>query len=319
MVLVSAPAGYGKTVLLADWALACQCPVAWLSLDPGDNDPAKVLAARSRRAGPGPPGDRGSRWPLIGPPAPASFAGLLTALINDLDAGPAADEAVLVLDDYHVITARPVHDSVQFLLEHWPPGLRLVLTSRSDPPLGLARLRARGQLAELRAADLRFTADEAGALLREMAGEPGGALPGSAVAALTARTEGWAAGLQLAALSLRGQSDAAAFVAAFTGSHRYVLDYLGEEVLERQPEQLQTFLLETSVLERLSGGLCDAVTGRTGSQALLEQVEQAVPAAARRGARLVALPPPVRRSAPRPPAAGAGPGGGAAPEGGRLA
>ena len=141
------------------------------------------------------------------------------------------------------------------------------------------------------------------------------------MAALTARTEGWAAGLQLAALSLRGQSDAAAFVAAFTGSHRYVLDYLGEEVLERQPEQLQTFLLETSVLERLSGGLCDAVTGRTGSQALLEQVEQAglVPAAARRGARLVALPPPVRRSAPRPPAAGAGPGGGAAPERGRLA
>ena len=275
MVLVCAPAGYGKTVLVADWARAGQRPVAWLSLDPGDNDPARfwrhAVAALDRVR----PGIGARLGPLIGPPTPASFEGLLTALVNDLDAGPAADEAVLVLDDYHVIAARPVHDSVQFLLEHWPAGLRLVLTSRSDPPLGLARLRARGQLAELRAADLRFTADEAGALLHEMAGEPGAALPGTAVAALAARTEGWAAGLQLAALSLRGQADAAAFVAAFTGSHRYVLDYLGEEVLECQPEQLQTFLLETSVLERLSGGLCDAVTGRAGSQALLEQVEQA--------------------------------------------
>ena len=165
---------------------------------------------------------------------------------------------------------------MQFLLEHRPPGLRLVLTSRSDPPLALARLRARGQLAELRAADLRFTAGEAE---RAVAGDrrgAGAALPDTAVAALAARTEGWAAGLQLAALSLRGQADAATFVAAFTGSHRYVLDYLGEEVLEvREPQQLQTFLLETSVLERLSGGLCDAVTGRAGSQARLEQVEKA--------------------------------------------
>jgi LuxR family maltose regulon positive regulatory protein len=275
MVLVCAPAGYGKTVLLADWALASPRPVAWLSLDPGDNDPARfwrhAVAALDRVR----PGIGARVGPLIGPPTPASFEGLLTALINDLGARPAADEALLVLDDYHVIGARPVHDSVQFLLEHRPPGLRLVLTSRSDPPLALARLRARGQLAELRAADLRFTAAEAGALLRQMAGGPGAALPGTAVAALAARTEGWAAGLQLAALSLRGQADAAAFVAAFTGSHRYVLDYLGEEVLECQPEQLQTFLLETSVLERLSGGLCDAVTGRAGSQALLEQVEQA--------------------------------------------
>ena len=275
MVLVCAPAGYGKTVLLADWALAGQRPVAWLSLDPGDNDPARfwrhAVAALDRVR----PGIGARVGPLIGPPAPASFEGLLTALINDLGAGPATDEAVLVLDDYHVITARPVHDSVQFLLEHRPPGLRLVLTSRSDPPLALARLRARGQLAELRAADLRFTAGEAGALVRQVAGGPGAALPDTAVAALAERTEGWAAGLQLAALSLRGRADAAAFVAAFTGSHRYVLDYLAEEVLEGQPEQLQTFLLETSVLERLSGGLCDAVTGRAGSQALLEQVEQA--------------------------------------------
>ena len=161
------------------------------------------------------------------------------------------------------------------MLEHRPPGLRLVLASRSDPPLALARLRGRGQLAELRAAELRFTADEAAALLRQVAAGPGAALPDTAVAALAARTEGWAAGLQLAALSLRGQPDAAGFVAAFTGSHRFVLDFLAEEVLEHQSEQVRTFLLETSVLERLSGPLCDAVTGRTGSQALLEQVERA--------------------------------------------
>ena len=196
----------------------------------------------------------------------------MTALINELAAQPGDGEVLLVLDDYHLIDAQPVHVSLGFLLEHLPPGLHLVLASRADPPLPLARLRAGGQLAELRAADLRFTADEAAALLRESAGAD---LPAAAVAALAARTEGWVAGLQLAALSLAGQADPAGFVAAFSGSHRYVLDYLAEEVLDRQQEELRTFLLETSVLERLSGGLCDAVTGRTDSQAMLERVEQA--------------------------------------------
>ena len=196
----------------------------------------------------------------------------MTALINELAAQPGEDELVLVLDDYHLIDAQPVHASLAFLLEHLPPGLRLVLASRSDPPLPLARLRASGQLAELRAAELRFTAEEAAALLREAAGAD---LPGPAVAALAARTEGWAAGLQLAALSLRGQADPAGFVAAFSGSHRYVLDYLAGEVLDRQPEEVRAFLLQTSVLDRLSGGLCDAVTGRTGGQVMLEQVERA--------------------------------------------
>ena len=205
--------------------------------------------------------------PLLGPPAPALFQGLVTALINEL----ASDEALLVLDDYHVISAQQVHESLGFLLEHRPAGIGVVLASRSDPPLPLARLRARGQLAELRGAELRFTL----ARRRRCCSTRGQALPDTAVAALAARTEGWAAGLALAALSLRGHDDAAAFVAAFTGSHRYVLDYLAEEVLERQDEQLRTFLLETSVLERLSGPLCDAVTGRPGSQALLEQVERA--------------------------------------------
>ena len=272
LILVCAPAGSGKTALLADWAGRGQRPVAWLSLDGGDNDPARFwrhTAAALERVRPGIGGRVG---PLLGPPAPPSFEGLVTALINELAAPPAVDEAVLVLDDYHLIDAQPVHAGLTFLLEHLPPGLHLVLASRSDPPLPLPRLRARGQLAELRAADLRFTAEEADALLREAAG---GGLPGTAVAALTTRTEGWAAGLQLAALSLRGQADVTEFVATFSGSHRYVLDYLAGEVLDRQTAQVREFLLDTSVLERLSGELCDAVTGRSGGQAMLEAIERA--------------------------------------------
>ena len=275
LALVCAPAGYGKTVLLADWARCRERPVAWLSLDAGDNDPARfwrhTLGALDRAR----PGVAERVGPLLGPPAPSSFEPLVTALINEL-AVPSADrELLLVLDDYHLISSQPVHASLGFLLEHRPPGLHVVLASRTDPPLALARLRARGQLAELRAGELRFTADEAAALLQQVADATGVALPDAAVAALARRTEGWAAGLQLAALSLRGQPDVTGFVAAFTGSHRYVLDYLAEEVLERQSEQVRAFLLETSVLERLSGPLCDAVTGRAGSQALLEQVERA--------------------------------------------
>ncbi len=271
LVLVCAPAGFGKTALLADWLRSGGRPVAWLSLDAGDNDPVRFwrhVVAALDRARPG-TGERVA--PLLGPP-PSSFEGLVTALINELAAQSGENAIVLVLDDYHLINARQVHASLAFLLEHLPPGLHLVLASRSDPPLPLARLRARGQLAELRADDLRFTAEEAAALLRESAGA---ALPGAAVAALVARTEGWAAGLQLAALSLRGRSDIAGFVAAFSGSHRYILDYLTGEVLDGLPEQVREFLLETSVLERLSGGLCDAVTGRDDGQAMLERVEQA--------------------------------------------
>ena len=272
LILVCAPAGSGKTALLADWAPSGNRPVAWLSLDAADNDPVRFwrhTVAALDRARPG-IGERVGL--LLGPPALASFEGLVTALINDLAAQPGDGEVLLVLDDYHLIDAQPVHASLAFLLEHLPPGLHLVLASRADPPLPLARLRAGGQLAELRTADLRFSAEEAAALLRESAGAD---LPAAAVAALAARTEGWVAGLQLAALSLAGQPDPAGFVAAFSGSHRYVLDYLAEEVLDGQQEELRTFLLETSLLERLSGGLCDAVTGRTDSQAMLERVEQA--------------------------------------------
>ncbi len=271
LILVCAPAGSGKTALLADWAPSGNRPVAWLSLDAADNDPVRFwrhTVAALDRARPG-IGERVGL--LLGPPAPASFEGLVTALINELAAQRGGGEVLLVLDDYHLIDAQPVHASLAFLLEHLPPGLHLVLASRADPPLPLARLRAGAQLAELRTADLRFSAEEAATLLRESAGAD---LPAAAVAALAARTEGWVAGLQLAALSLTGQADPAGFVAAFSGSHRYVLDYLGEEVLDRQQEELRTFLLETSLLERLSGGLCDAVTGRTDSQAMLERVER---------------------------------------------
>jgi LuxR family maltose regulon positive regulatory protein len=267
-VLVCAPAGFGKTALLAGWARGSGRPVAWLGLDSGDSDPARFwryAVTTLDRARPGLAG-------RLGPLPPRSFEGLVTALVNELAAEPGPDEVLLVLDDYHLVDSGPVHESVAFLLENLPPGLRVVVSGRADPPLPLARLRARGQLAEVRAAELRFTPDEAAALLGETAGPD---LPGTAVAALVARTEGWAAGLQLAGLSLRGHADAAGFAAAFSGSHRFVLDYLADEVLAGQPGQVRAFLLETSVLERLSGALCDAVTGRAGSQAMLQDIERA--------------------------------------------
>src|SRR5215471_16887567 len=297
-VLVCAPAGFGKTALLAGWARGDGRLVAWLGLDAGDSDPARFwryVVAAVDQARPGLAG-------RVGTAPPGSAEGLVTALINELAAGPGPDEVLLVLDDYHLVDSGPVHESVAFLLEHLPPGLRVAVSSRADPPLPLARLRARGQLAELRAADLRFTDQEAAALLGGVVGSGlagrgvvgsglaghgvagselaereaiGPDLPGPAVAALVARTEGWAAGLQLAGLSLRGQVDPAGFAAAFGGSHRFVLDYLADEVLDGQTGQVRAFLLETSVLERLSGELCDAVTGRSGSQAMLQDIERA--------------------------------------------
>ena len=229
LVLVCTPAGFGKTTLLAEWARAGRRPVAWLSLDEADNDPARFWRHVAAALDPVRPGVAERVTALLGSP-PASFEGPVTALVNEL--AELAEEVVLVLDDYHLIQAPAVHASVEFLLQHLPPSLRLVLASRADPPLPLARLRASGQLAELREADLRFTAQEAGELLGATVGAE---LPEVAVAALGNRTEGWAAGLQLAALSLQGRSDIGEFVEGFSGSHRYVLDYLAEEVLDRQP------------------------------------------------------------------------------------
>ena len=270
LILVCTPAGFGKTTLLADWAQSAKWPVAWLCLDPEDSDPVRfwryVVAALDRAgASVGDP-----VLPLIEGSAATSSRGLVTALINEFEGLP--DEFALVLDDYHLVESRSFHDDLTYLLSHAPAQLHLVLSTRSDPPLPLTRLRAGDKLAELRTADLRFTPVESAALLREVWGLD---LPTEALAALETRTEGWAVGLQLAALSLRERPDPDAFLAAFTGSHRYVLDYLSEEVLERQQNRVRTFLLQSSILERLSGPLCDAVTGRSDGQAMLEELERA--------------------------------------------
>jgi LuxR family maltose regulon positive regulatory protein len=269
LTLVCAPAGFGKTSLLGDWARRSRQPVAWLSLDGGDSDPARFwryVAAALDELRPG----IGQRVEALFQGGQPPLEAVVTVLINQLVTEP--EQVVLVLDDYQLVEAPPVHESLAWLLERLPSQLRLVLASRADPPLPLARLRAGGQLVELREDDLRFSSEEAAELLRMAVGVK---LPEAAVAALGDRTEGWAAGLQLAALSLRGQADVGAFVDEFSGSHRFVLDYLTEEVLDGQPEPLRGFLLETSILERLSGPLCDAVTGRSDSQQLLEQAERA--------------------------------------------
>jgi LuxR family transcriptional regulator, maltose regulon positive regulatory protein len=270
LILVCTPAGFGKTTLLADWATSTAMPVAWLSLDPDDNDPARFwryVVAALERAGV-PVAERvGSLFPHGGE---AASNAVVTAVINQLEVLPG--EVALALDDYHVIESAPIHDGVAFLLDHLPPQLHLVIAGRSDPPLRLARLRATGRLGELRAADLRFTPEETAAFLRELWGLD---LVPEAVTVLESRTEGWAVGLQLAALSLRDRPDPDVFLDAFSGTHRFILDYLSEEVLERQPQPVQAFLLQTSVLARLSGPLCDAVTGTSGGQGMLEALERA--------------------------------------------
>ena len=275
LVLVSAPAGFGKTTLLAEWlaarpaAPADERLAAWLSLDRGDNDPASfwayvIAALRTVASGVGE-----SALALLDAPQPPPIETVLTTLLNDL--GAVAGEIVLVLDDYHVIDAREVQDGMAFLLDHLPPRLHLVIASRADPALPLARMRARGELAEIRAAELRFTAEEAAAYLNEMMGLR---LTAQDVAALEGRTEGWIAALQLAALSMQGRDDVASFIAGFAGDDRYVVDYLAEEVLARQPDRVQAFLLQTSILGRLSGPLCDAVTGQGGGKAMLEALDR---------------------------------------------
>ncbi|HEX6736733.1 MAG TPA: tetratricopeptide repeat protein, partial [Vicinamibacteria bacterium] len=272
LTLLAAPAGSGKTTLLSAWRAqpsGSAVPLAWVSLDAGDNDPVRFLGYLAAALDALDPGIAADALALLRSPRRPPET-ILTALLNALAALPR--DAVLVLDDYHAIEAPDVHRALAALLEHLPPRLHLVVSSREDPPLPLARLRARGELLELRAADLRFTPAEAAAFLTGAMGLP---LTAEQVAALGERTEGWAAGLQLAALSLRGRQDAGTFIEAFAGSHRHLVDYLVEEVLERQPAPLQAFLLETAILERLCGPLCDAVTGRDGGQATLERLEAA--------------------------------------------
>jgi LuxR family transcriptional regulator, maltose regulon positive regulatory protein len=272
LTLVSAPAGFGKTTLLGEWVAGCERPVAWLSMDEEDNDPTRFLAyfvAALQTIAP----DIGEGvLGVLQSPQPPPIESILTALLNEIDTVP--DDFVLVLDDYHVIDGSAVDEALSFVLEHLPPGMHLVIATREDPQLPLARLRARGQLSEVRADDLRFTPDEAAEFLNEAMGL---SLSKEDIAALETRTEGWIAGLQLAALSMRRLSDATSFIKSFTGTHHFVLDYLVEEVLGQQSESVQTFLLRTSILERLCGPLCDAVVSdpSASGQETLEYLERA--------------------------------------------
>jgi LuxR family maltose regulon positive regulatory protein len=272
LTLVCAPAGFGKTTLVAEWLAGCHRAAAWLSLDEGENDPARFLtylvAALQTIAATLGAGVMGA---LQSPQAPPIDA-ILTTLLNDITT--ITDDFVLVLDDYHALDAKPVDHALTFLLDHLPPRMHLVIATREDPQLPLARLRVRDQLTELRVADLRFTPAEAAAFLNQGVGL---ALSADDIAALERRTEGWVAGLQLAAISLQGHADAAGFIQSFTGSHHFVMDYLVEEVLQRQPDRVHTFLLRTSILDRLCGPLCDAVVRdpSASGQAILEELEHA--------------------------------------------
>jgi LuxR family transcriptional regulator, maltose regulon positive regulatory protein len=272
LTLVSAPAGFGKTTVLTDWlsvAATAGRSVAWLSLDARDDDPAlfwAYLVAAVRTAVP----DVGAGALALLSSPQSSAEAVVASLVNDLDVVP--EELVLVLDDYHVIESAEVHEGMAFLLEHLPAQVHLVIAGRADPPLPLARLRGRGELAELRAADLRFTPGEAAEYLTDVMGL---ALSAGEVATLDTRTEGWIAALQLAALSMQGRTDVTAFLSDFAGDDRYIVDYLVEEVLQRQPERIRSFLLQTSILGRLSGPLCDAVTGRHDGRETLEALDRA--------------------------------------------
>ena len=270
LTLISAPAGFGKTTLLSEWIPHSEWCVTWVSLDEGDNDPTRFWSyfiAGLQQLNP----DLGNTALLLfQSPQPPPLESCLTTLMNEIATFP--EPFVLVLDDYHAIENSSLHNAITFLLDHLPPQLHLFITTRTDPPLPLSRLRSREQLTELRAGDLRFTPDEAMAFFNQVMGL--GLSPGD-VAALEAHAEGWIAGLQLAALSMQGRDDLPDFIAAFTGTHRYILDYLTDEVLERRPTGTKNFLLQTSILDRLCGPLCDAVTGGRDGQTTLERLEQA--------------------------------------------
>ena len=270
LTLVSAAAGYGKTTLVTEWLHSLAVKTAWLSLDEGDNDPVRFLAYLIAALGQIDERVGTNTRLMLQSPQPLPPELVLTSLINEI--AVVSDPFVLALDDYHVIQAMPVHRQLEFLVEHQPPQMHLVLITREDPPLPLARLRARGQMVEIRQADLRFSPPECADFLGRIIGLE--LSPGD-IAILERRTEGWIAGLQLAALSLQGCGDLPGFIQAFSGSSYYVLEYLISEVFEQQPAEVQAFLLKTSILDRLCGSLCDAVAGRSGSAALLDRLEHA--------------------------------------------
>jgi LuxR family transcriptional regulator, maltose regulon positive regulatory protein len=270
LTLISAPAGFGKTTLLAGWIDLSRHSTAWVSLDQSDNHAASfwsyVVAALQTVE----PHIGANAIALLQSPQPPPIEVVLTLLLNELSA--TSTDVVVVLDDYHAIEARDIHDGVAFLLDHLPPRVHLVIASRADPALPLARLRARGELVEIRAADLRFTPDEAAVYLNQVMALD---LTAHDLAVLEDRTEGWIAALQLAALSMQGRENTANFIAGFSGDDRYIVDYLVEEVLKRQPAPVRDFLRDTSILDRLSGSLCDAVTKQEDGKAMLEALERA--------------------------------------------
>ena len=271
LTLISAPPGSGKTTLLGEWLATSNTPAAWLSLEQDDNGPVRffsylIAALQTLDAQIGSTALR-----FLESPRPAPLEKVLTLLANDI-ASSNLPRFVLVLDDYHVIMNLSVHAAMTFLLEHLPPQMHIAITTRVDPPLPLSRLRARGQLTEIRSTDLRFTAADVTTFLQNVMNLK---LPAGAVEAIERRTEGWIAGVQLAALSLRDRSDVTAFLSAFSGSHRFVLDYLSEEVFLQQPMAVQSFLLQTCILDRLCGSLCEAITGQTESQFMLAMLERA--------------------------------------------
>jgi len=271
LTLIAAPAGYGKTTLMTEWhaGRGKDVPAAWFSIDASDNDPVRfwsylVSALDSLQSG-----IVGDALSMLESPQLPPIESLLTLLINDL--AVYQKDFVLVLDDVHIIAAPEIHHGIDFLLEHMPLCMHIVLLTRADPPIALSRLRANGQLVEIRARDLNFNSEETAAFLNDMMKLE---LSADEIVALEARTEGWIAGLQLAALSLQGQKDTANIIATFGGGYHYIVDFLVEEVLNNQPEPLRKFLLQTSILDRLSGQLCDALTGQTNGDTTLQQLEQ---------------------------------------------
>ncbi|MEJ2758311.1 MAG: hypothetical protein P8046_07500, partial [Anaerolineales bacterium] len=270
LVIISASAGSGKTTLLSEWVTASEHPIAWLSLDPADNDPIQFItylihALRTLQDDFG-----AAALDALGAGQAVTLEEILLHLINEAAGFP--EPFALVLDDYHVITDARISELAAFLIEHLPPQMHLVIASRMDPSLPIARYRARSQVFEIRGQDLRFSRKEVAQFLQNIMGLD---ISAEDIVALEKRTEGWVAGLQLAALSLQGQADIPAFIKAFTGSHRYVAEYLVEEILNQQPKKHQDFLLQTSILDRLSAGLCNAVTGGQDGQTLLNALHHA--------------------------------------------
>lgn len=273
LTLLSASAGFGKTTLLSAWASQSTSQIAWLSLDEQDNDPTRFwtyVVAALRHSGPRLSAAGEAALAMLHSPQSALLTGILTSLINELAA--LSQEIALILDDYHVIREQAIHESLQFLLDHLPSCLHVLLASRVDPPLALARLRARGQVVEIRDTDLRLRGEEVASFLTQVMGL---ALSEEDMHLLETHTEGWIAGLQLAALSMRRHDDLHAFVKAFSGSQRFILDYVQEEILGQLPVSQQRFLLHTSVLDQMNADVCQALTGESASQQILESLERA--------------------------------------------